>query len=165
MAHDVFLSYAHQDKPVADALCATLEAHRIRCWMAPRDVAPGAEWAGAISDAIGQSSVFVLIFSDSSNRSRQVIREVGLAVSRGVVVIPLRLEDVPLSSTMEYFVSTCHWLDALTPPLEAHLNSLRSRIQSLLQPADRGSHEASPSQPATPLPSGNSVLELSLIHI
>jgi hypothetical protein len=133
MAHDVFISYAHEDKPVADALCATLEARKIRCWMAPRDIAPGAEWAGAISDAIGHSSVFVLIFSDFSNRSQQVIREVGLAVSREVVVIPLRLENVALSSTMEYFVSTCHWLDALSPPLQAHLNRLTSRVQALLQ--------------------------------
>jgi hypothetical protein len=132
VAHDVFISYAYEDKPVADALCATLEARRIRCWLAPRDIAPGAEWPAAISDAISQSSVFVLIFSDFSNRSQQVIREVGLAVSRGAVVIPLRLENVPLSSTMEYFVSTCHWLDALSPPLEAHLTRLAATIQSLL---------------------------------
>jgi prepilin-type processing-associated H-X9-DG protein len=133
MAHDVFISYANEDRPVAHALCATLEAHQVRCWMAPRDIPSGAEWAGAISDAISHSSVFVLIFSDFSNHSRQVIREVGLAVGTGGVVIPLRLEDVPLSSTMEYFVSTCHWLDALTPPLQTHLNTLTSRIQALLQ--------------------------------
>lgn len=40
--HDVFISYAAADKPVADAACATLESRKIRCWIAPRDVVPGA---------------------------------------------------------------------------------------------------------------------------
>ena len=38
MAHDVFVSYSHHDKAQADAVCATLEAKGIRCWIAPRDV-------------------------------------------------------------------------------------------------------------------------------
>jgi len=34
MAHDVFISYATQDKTTADALCATLEGRGVRCWIA-----------------------------------------------------------------------------------------------------------------------------------
>ncbi|NQT71340.1 MAG: toll/interleukin-1 receptor domain-containing protein [Chloroflexi bacterium] len=37
MAHDVFISYSTNDKTVADAVCATLESQKIRCWIAPRD--------------------------------------------------------------------------------------------------------------------------------
>ena len=32
MTHDVFISYASEDKITADATCATLEANQIRCW-------------------------------------------------------------------------------------------------------------------------------------
>ncbi len=42
MAYDVFISYSTPDKVIADAACATLEQRQIRCWMAPRDVLPGA---------------------------------------------------------------------------------------------------------------------------
>lgn len=42
--HDVFISYSMKDKVVGDAVCATLEAKRIRCWIAPRDILPGQEW-------------------------------------------------------------------------------------------------------------------------
>jgi TIR domain len=35
MAHDVFISHSHADKPAADAACAALEARGIRCWIAP----------------------------------------------------------------------------------------------------------------------------------
>ena len=49
MAHDVFISYAQEDKPVADAVCALLESKRVRCWIAPRDVLAGQEYAEAIA--------------------------------------------------------------------------------------------------------------------
>ncbi len=41
MEHDVFISYAHEDKAIADAICAKLEENKIRCWIAPRDITPG----------------------------------------------------------------------------------------------------------------------------
>ena len=52
MAHDVFISYSSKDKPTADAACAVLEAKGIRCWIAPRDITPGADWGEAIVDGI-----------------------------------------------------------------------------------------------------------------
>jgi hypothetical protein len=94
MSFDAFISYPHQDKAVADAACATLEAAGIRCWIAPRDVEPGAEWAGAIVDAIDHCRVMVLIFSSSANQSKQIRREVQRAFDREVPVIPLRIENV-----------------------------------------------------------------------
>ena len=41
MKYDVFISYSHKDKAAADAVCASLEADGVRCWYAPRDIAPG----------------------------------------------------------------------------------------------------------------------------
>jgi hypothetical protein len=133
LAHDVFISYASRDKVVADAVCATLESSRVRCWIAPRDVPPGASYAEALIDALNQSRILVLVFSVSSNSSQQVMREVERAVSKGIPIIPLRIEAVTPSKSMEYFISTQHWLDALTPPLEAHLVRLADTIQLLLK--------------------------------
>ena len=130
--HDVFISYSSDDKPVADAVCAILEQQRIRCWMTPRDVRPGEEWAGAIVRAIRDARVVVLIFSASSNASRQVLREVERAVHDGAIVIPFRIQDTPPSQSLEYFISTPHWLDALTAPLEQHVLRLADSIKSLL---------------------------------
>src|SRR5205814_588565 len=72
------------------------------------------------------------LFSANANRSQQVMREVERAVSKGVPIIPFRIEDVVPTEEMEYFISSSHWLDALTPPLEAHLNKLASSISSLI---------------------------------
>jgi hypothetical protein len=87
---DVFISYPHQDEPTAKA-CEKLEAADIRCWIAPRDIAPGAEWAAAIVEAINNCRLMVLIFSSSANQSLQIGREVKLASERKMPVVPLTI--------------------------------------------------------------------------
>jgi hypothetical protein len=135
MSYDVFISYSHHDKSAADAVCAKLEQHGIRCWIAPRDVAPGTEWAGSIIHAISRAKIMVLVFSKNANDSPQIRKEVERAVNKGVIVVPLRIEDVPPTESLEYFMSNVHWLDALTPPLEQHLNNLADTIRILLDRA------------------------------
>jgi Tfp pilus assembly protein PilF len=154
MAHDIFISYAHQDRTIANAVCATLEAHGIRCWIAPRDILPGSDWGAAIIDAIQEAKALVLIFSSNSNDSDQIKREIERTVHQGIAVIPFRIEDVLPNKTLEYFISTQHWLDALTPPLEDHMAHLAETITVLLEkksakakPLPAGGEAPAPSQP------------------
>ena len=76
MPHDVFISYAAEDKAIADAVCAKIEERRIRCWTAPRNILPGETYAEAIIDAIDASRIMVLVFSSHANASKHVMREV-----------------------------------------------------------------------------------------
>jgi len=48
MAYEVFISHSIKDKAAAEAVCAKLEEQKIRCWIAPRDIAPGTDWAEAL---------------------------------------------------------------------------------------------------------------------
>jgi tetratricopeptide (TPR) repeat protein len=141
MAHDIFISYSSKDKTTADAACAALESRGMRCWIAPRDVFPGEEYAASLVRALHESRVMVLVFSSGANRSPQVLREVERAVSRGVPILPLRIEDVPPSEAMEYYISSRHWLDALNPPLEQHLVRLAETVKFLL--SSEGDHASS----------------------
>ena len=154
MAHDVFISYASSDKAVADAVCSQLESlHRIRCWIAPRDVTPGASWAESIIDALDGSKVMVLIFSSKANASMQIEREVERAVHKGINIIPLRIENTVPTKTLEYFISSPHWLDAISVPLEGHINKLAASVKALLskQGIHTEAHQA-PAQPAAASP-------------
>jgi biotin transporter BioY len=150
MPHDVFVSYSSDDKPTADAVCATLENNGIRCWIAPRDILPGMDWGGAIVDAINASRLMVLVYSAKANDSPQIKREVERAVNRGLSIIPFRIEDVPMSTTLEYFMSMPHWLDALTPPLQDHLDRLATTTRLILERA--GAVLATPPGGQTTLP-------------
>jgi len=132
MVHDVFVSYSSKDKPTADAACAVLESHGIRCWVAPRDILPGSDWGGSIIEAISGARAMVLIFSANANASPQIKREVERAVNKGIPVVPLRIEDVVPTASLEYFISTPHWLDAFTPPLERHLQYLAEVVRKIV---------------------------------
>jgi hypothetical protein len=136
LAHDVFISYASRDKPTADAACAVLESKAVRCWIAPRDILPGRDWSEAIIDAIEGARIMVLVFSAQTNASRQIVREVERAVNKGLTIVTLRIEDVPPARNLEYFLGTPHWLDAITPPLERHLEYLSETVQVLLGATD-----------------------------
>src|SRR4029077_10466355 len=133
MAHHVFISHSSEDKPVADAACAALESATIRCWIAPRDVQPGRTFAGEINRAIQRSKVMVLIFSAHSNKSEQVLREVQLASNSHLHIVQFRIQDVIPNDDLEYYLSAPHWLDALLPPLENHLERLKGSVKALLQ--------------------------------
>src|SRR3984893_12021727 len=132
MTFDAFVSYSNRDKATADAACAALEAAGIRCWIAPRDVVPGSDWGSSIIAAIDRCRAMVLIFSSSANESPQIRNEVVQAVNRSVPVIPVRIENVEPTKALAYHMGAVHWLDALTPPLEQHLQRLAESVRALL---------------------------------
>jgi uncharacterized protein (TIGR03067 family) len=132
MAHDVFISYSSKDKMWADAACAVLEKRRIRCWVAPRDITPGTEWGAAIIEGMDASKIMVLIFSTHANESAQVRREVERAISKGLVVLPFRIENISPAGAMEYALSNTHWLDGFTKPIERQFDLLARSVESLL---------------------------------
>ena len=132
MAHDVFISYSSKDKAIADAACATIERRQVRCWIAPRDV-PVGDFAAALTRAVQGSRVLVLVLSSSSNDSEYVRKEIALAVSSAVVIVPLRIEAIDLHPSLMFLLSTIHWLDAMTPPVEKHLEALADQVALLVK--------------------------------
>lgn len=153
MAHDVFISHSSNNRPVANAVCAALENAGIRCWIAPRDVMPGRSYSGEITRAIQQSRAFILIFSEHSNNSEQVLREVQLAANSRLHIVQFRIDAVVPSDDLEYYLSGPHWLDAVTPPLENHLGQLTSSMKALLSlPRTEGAESPAAPPPRPPPP-------------
>lgn len=130
--HDVFISHSSKDKPVADAICNYLESREIRCWIAPRDILPGMQYQESIINAIDSSSIMVLVFSSDSNQSPHVLTEVNEAMSNNIIIIPFRVEDIQPSKSMKYLIGVPHWLDAITPPMEQHIQKLAETIKTLI---------------------------------
>jgi hypothetical protein len=142
MPFDVFISHSSKDKPTADAVCAGLESVGIRCWIAPRDIRAGAEYAERIIEGIDACRLMVLIFSSNANESGQVHREIERAVSKGLTIVPFRIEDIVPTKAMEFYLGSIHWLDALTPPVAKHIGRLIEQVKANLQ-IDAGSGAAS----------------------
>ena len=130
MAKTAFISYATDDESTANAIATYLERNQVSCWIAPRDVSPGEDYAAAIIDGIESSAVFVLVLSEHANESKFVKREVERAVSKGKPVFPVRVREVAPSKSLELFISSTEWIDAWQPPLEQYLGRLAESIRS-----------------------------------
>lgn len=122
--YSAFISYATPDSGKAREICAQLEARGLRCWIAPRDVRAGREYANEIITGIERSRCVVLVLSTAANESQFVAREVERAVAKGRPVIPIRLEPVVPSPGLEPFVSAEPWIDARSGGWEGHLDRL-----------------------------------------
>jgi polar amino acid transport system substrate-binding protein len=132
MAHDVFISYSSNDKPIADGICANLEVAGVRCWIAPRDIAAGEDWPTAITNAIEKSRILVLIFTAYSNASEDVSRELYLAANSKLVIIPFKIDNVEPEAGKRYYLARTHWLDAMNPPTKEQIDTLVKRVKSIL---------------------------------
>jgi hypothetical protein len=162
---DIFISYSQADRVCAHELVGLLEAQGLKCWIAPRDISPSADWAEEIIDAITAARIMVLVFSASSNQSPQVRREVERAVHKGVTVLPFRIEDVVPSKSLEFFLSAQHWMDAFPAPRETHYRTLSRYLSAQIAvPASAVPARDVPArEPAAP---GSAALRLpDLAHI
>ena len=116
LKYDVFISYSHCDRKVAEALCGYLESRGLRCFIDYRDIPRGAFWARIIPPALRASGVMVAVYSDDYNRSVQVERELAIADNSGIPILPFRLSDHPFGDAKSYYFETLNWLDAFPEP-------------------------------------------------
>ena len=128
MNHDVYVCYSAKDKMAADQVVSAIEASGVPCWIAPRDMQPGAPWGSEILAAIDAAKIFVLIFSGETNSSQPALREVQVALRNDIVLIPFRTEDVAPEGAMNYFLGFSHWIDGFPPPLDQHIYRLVETI-------------------------------------
>jgi hypothetical protein len=155
VTHDVFICHSSKDRTIANAICSKLEQNGIRCWIAPRDVLPGSDFAQSIIEAISSTKLTVLVFSSNSNESPHVHREIERTVGHGIPILPFRVDEVIPSLSLEYFISNAHWLDAITPPLEQHLQHLVGTVRLLLDRAAVPPPEEEGSAPAPQVAPGS----------
>lgn len=126
----VFISHANANRRRALALCDDIEARGTRCWIASRDVKPGANYQEAIVQSIRDSRAVVLVFSEAANNSDEIKKELSLASRFHVPLMALRIEDIEPSDAFAYELSTRQWLDAFNG-WDSAVDALLSNLGSL----------------------------------
>jgi TolB-like protein len=132
---DAFVSYASQDAAVANAVVENLEQHGIKCWIAPRNVTPGSQYADEIVGAINNTKVLVLVLSEHAAESAHVGREIERAASKCRRIIVLRTDAAPLTRSFEYFLSDSQWIDVAALGMPAALTKLTQAVGQRLSPS------------------------------
>ena len=93
----------------------------------------------------------VMVVSSGSNTSRHVKSEIDRAFSLGQVIVPFRVENIELDKGLAYYLSKTHWLDAVSPPLEQHIDHLAATIRKLFNQDPPAQPLPVPSLPTQPI--------------
>lgn len=125
---DVFISHSSKDRKIANVICNTLEANNIKCWLAPRDIRPGSDWAETINSAIENSKIMVLVFSENANNSIQVAKELNLAINNKLMVVPFKVDASTPTGSMKYYLSDTQWLDAVNGDIKEEIERLKDAL-------------------------------------
>ncbi len=107
---DIFISHSVVDKDLANYLCNAFEANGLSCWIAPRNIVPGTEWADSITNAISDCAVLLVVYSKNSLRSSQVAKEIGMADRKRKYIIPYKIDDTEPEGAFDYYLSGCQWV-------------------------------------------------------
>ena len=133
MKQDVFISYSFEDKQEAESILRALESNDIRCWIAPRDIIPGTPWAESIVEAIGDSRLLLLLLTDHSNDSLQILRELERASSEKLTILAVKRSVSPVKKSIIYYLGTHQWLDATDPILDEQLPRIVKAVKAGLK--------------------------------
>ncbi len=128
----IFISHSSKDDSTAQVICEYLENNDIDCWLDHRDVKPWNQWVESIVSAIKDSDLMLLVFTNHANISKHVGRELTLAAKNEVDIISIKIEDIEPSSKFEYYLNDIQWYDAISVPLENHLNKLLDHVNEFM---------------------------------
>lgn len=109
---EVFISYSTKDGDDALYLCNLLEGAGISCWIAPRDIPTGQAWAAAIMKGLEECKVVAFLSSSASLGSKEVAKEIDIANGFRKEILPVRLQNIPLTGEFAYHLSSRQWVDA-----------------------------------------------------
>lgn len=103
---DVFISYSRKDSDVVKQIYEWLEKAGNKCWVDVDGMFSGISFKKVIVDAIKRFKVLLFMSSENSNKSRNVVSEVSIAMKYGKKIIPVRLDMSPYSESIEYDISS-----------------------------------------------------------
>jgi hypothetical protein len=95
----VFISYSHDDNDIVDALTRRLDTDQINYWRDEKDLFVGEVVDKAISKAIQDSRLFLIVLTPKSISSRWVEREIDEAAHEETegkkIILPIVAKDLP----------------------------------------------------------------------
>ncbi|MFT3705110.1 MAG: toll/interleukin-1 receptor domain-containing protein [Agriterribacter sp.] len=130
MAHLCFICHSSQNFSTASKIVEELEKNGIDCWIAPRNIPPGASYSASIVQGIKRAEFLIFIFTADSNKSDAVINEIEQAQHLKIPVIPFKLENIPYSDSLQYYLPSRQAINAFNQPLHTAIDELIGHIHS-----------------------------------
>ena len=100
----VFISYSSKNKDEAENTISLLKKEGIDTWYSHTDIPPGADYPVEITDAIINSSCFLILLSEKSQNSRHVLSELRTAFDENKPIIPMQIDNCNIKSNFNYYL-------------------------------------------------------------
>jgi len=133
MAHDVFISFSFSDKDKVDYIVNHLSSeHGISCWMCSNKVSGGEKYKAQITNAIDTAKAVVLIQSSNAVESKEIPKEIGMALESDKMVVPFRIDNSELKGDLKYDLTGVEYIDATIPTLDQRILDLARSISKAI---------------------------------
>lgn len=129
----IFLSYSRRDFALVNRLYEDLQARGLQVWMDRDAIQAGSLWRTSIVDGIQNCRVFLLVVSTASQQSSNVAKEVSLAESNGKPILPLKIDDTPISPDFSYSLAGIQFVDMSLKGYDNCLLEIAEVVQRLFQ--------------------------------
>jgi hypothetical protein len=132
MAYDVYITHSPEDQATAALTCTALEESGLKCWIASRNLDKRRDRKQAVSKAILNSKIFVIVFSNNTNKAKDLADEMNVALNAELNIIPLRVDQAEPEGVIQYYLADTHWFDVENPPTEEQLQHFIATIKQVL---------------------------------
>ena len=109
-----FLSYSHLDRIEARNIAESLIINNYRMWFDPA-ITAGDHFNDVIESHIAKSKCFLFLLSASSAASPYCAKELDLALTYGVPIRILMLDNSDIKSVFDGKLSSLHYIDRKSP--------------------------------------------------
>ena len=133
MDKDIFISYSRKDAEIVKGIYEWLEKAGYKCWLDADGMYSGVSYKKVIVDAIKRSKVLLFMSSENSNKSRNVVSEVSIAVEYGKKIIPVRLDMSSYSESIEYDIINYDYVIYDKSRIEESNREMLKKIVSTLE--------------------------------
>lgn len=100
---DIFLSHSHKNWKVANELKDELEwRFGLRVFLAHKDIEPSKEWVSTILHKLEECRIFIPLLTRHFKSSNWTDQETGIAISKGKIVIPIKVDLLPYGFINKY---------------------------------------------------------------
>lgn len=137
-AKSVFISYSSLDSFYVEKLARMLEKMEISYWKAPDMIPAGSNYAKEIPQAIQNCRVFILMLSESSQKSIWVEKEIDSAIYYRKRIIPFQIDDAPLNDMFRFYLNNVQTISYAKGRREA-IEALKGRLRQILNAEEGGS--------------------------
>ncbi len=139
--HDVFVSFATENRSTAQSALQALESNGYSCWVSWRDIPEGVPYAAAIVEGIRTARVLLVLLTPDSRVSPHVLREVECAVNANRPILTVQMAGCLPGEALAYYLGPTQWLrndqtELNTAPLVVAVGKLVKDARSVAKTAD-----------------------------